>query len=183
MHLLLRTLWVTVLRAHLAGNVTRGHAGAQTRIMPLHHPAAYRLAADFDRLANDPHAVAARANSIAFALDAVERDHPADSECVAYPFRTKLALNRLRASLMAGYPFVAAFDLQQREVYMERLESQIDEGACGLLRVGGDTTAVDDSWLEELPPLVRASARGDDQAVETLLAAGSDPNEADGDGW
>ena len=88
--------------------------------MPLHHPAAYRLAADLDRLANDPHAVAERADSIRSSLDAIERDHPADSECVAYLFRAKLALDRLLAALAGRYPFVAAFDLQQlREALYE----------------------------------------------------------------
>lgn len=107
-------------RAHLAGNPTGGRAAAQAQTMPLHHPAAYQLAADLDRLANDPQTVAARAASIRLALDAIERDHPADSECVAYLFRAKLALDRLLAALAGGYPFVAAFDLQQlREAVYE----------------------------------------------------------------
>jgi ankyrin repeat protein len=42
---------------------------------------------------------------------------------------------------------------------------------------------VDDAWLDELPPLVRAAARGDDGEVARLLARGTDPNEADITGW
>jgi hypothetical protein len=88
--------------------------------MPLHHPIAYKLAADLDRLANDPQTVAARADAIRLSLATIERDHPADSECVAYLFRAKLALDRLAAALAGQYPFVAAFDLQQlREAVYE----------------------------------------------------------------
>jgi ankyrin repeat protein len=42
---------------------------------------------------------------------------------------------------------------------------------------------VDEAWLDELPPLVRAAATGDDREVERLLACGADPNEADTSGW
>lgn len=88
--------------------------------MSFHHAAALKLAADLDRLANDPEAVAARADSLSLALTAVEDDHPADSECVAYLFRAKLALDRLLAAFAGGYPYVAAFDLQQlREAVYE----------------------------------------------------------------
>ncbi len=69
------------------------------------------------------------------------------------------------------------------DVYLDWAESRIADEREAVPSAGGDTTAVDESWLEELPPLVRAAARGDDQTVETLLAAGSDPNEADSDGW
>lgn len=88
--------------------------------MALHHPAAFKLAADLDRLANDAEGVATRSDSIVLALKTVESDDPADSECVAYIFRARLALDRLRAALTGGYPFVAAFDLQQlREAVYE----------------------------------------------------------------
>jgi ankyrin repeat protein len=40
-----------------------------------------------------------------------------------------------------------------------------------------------EAWLDELPPLVRAAAKGDDREVERILARGTDPNEADSSGW
>jgi ankyrin repeat protein len=42
---------------------------------------------------------------------------------------------------------------------------------------------VDDAWLDELPPLVQAAAKGDNDAVERLLDGGADANEADPSGW
>jgi ankyrin repeat protein len=42
---------------------------------------------------------------------------------------------------------------------------------------------VDDSWLDELPPLVGAAAKGDNVSVADLLASGTNPNEADESGW
>jgi len=46
-----------------------------------------------------------------------------------------------------------------------------------------DTANVEPDWRESLPPLVRAAEAGDGVAVERLLASGSDPDEADEDGW
>jgi ankyrin repeat protein len=40
-----------------------------------------------------------------------------------------------------------------------------------------------DEWMNELPPLVRAAAKGNISEAAVLLRAGSDPNEADEDGW
>ena len=38
-------------------------------------------------------------------------------------------------------------------------------------------------WINELPALVRAAAQGNISETANLLGAGSDPNEADEDGW
>jgi ankyrin repeat protein len=40
-----------------------------------------------------------------------------------------------------------------------------------------------DEWMNELPSLVRAAAKGNISEAAGLLRAGSDPNEADEDGW
>ena len=40
-----------------------------------------------------------------------------------------------------------------------------------------------DEWISELPGLVRAAAQGNISETADLLRAGSDPNEADEDGW
>jgi ankyrin repeat protein len=38
-------------------------------------------------------------------------------------------------------------------------------------------------WREQLPPLVRAAARGESDVVEELLRGGAHPNESDDEGW
>jgi hypothetical protein len=43
-------------------------------------------------------------------------------------------------------------------------------------RQTGYCRVVDDAWLDELPPLVQAAARGDEEAVGRLLASGTDPD-------
>ena len=40
-----------------------------------------------------------------------------------------------------------------------------------------------DEWINELPALVRAAVKGNVSETAGLLRTGSDPNEADGDGW
>jgi hypothetical protein len=40
-----------------------------------------------------------------------------------------------------------------------------------------------DEWIDELPALVRAAAQGNISGTADLLRTGSDPNEADEDGW
>jgi uncharacterized protein len=40
-----------------------------------------------------------------------------------------------------------------------------------------------DEWINELPALVRAAAQGNIGETADLLRTGSDPNEADQDGW
>jgi ankyrin repeat protein len=41
----------------------------------------------------------------------------------------------------------------------------------------------DDDWLDELPSLVQAAARGNASEVAELLRTGTDPNQATDDGW
>lgn len=42
---------------------------------------------------------------------------------------------------------------------------------------------IDDTWIGELPALVRAAARGDVDEAAELLRTGIDPDQADDDGW
>ena len=47
----------------------------------------------------------------------------------------------------------------------------------------GDSAPCADSFVATRPPLVRAAATGDIEAVRTLLAGGAAPSECDEDGW
>jgi ankyrin repeat protein len=49
--------------------------------------------------------------------------------------------------------------------------------------MGDAIMAQPDEWISELPALVRAAAQGNISETPDLLRTGSDPNEADEDGW
>lgn len=80
--------------------------------MSQFHPLAHKLSADLDRLCDQPAAVASAADAISSTLDVIERDHSADSECVAFVERARLSLARLRGAVAADALYVAALDLQ-----------------------------------------------------------------------
>lgn len=80
--------------------------------MSQFHPLAHKLSTDLDRLCDAPAAVAMSADAIHATLDAIERDHPAESECVAFTERARLALDRMCSAVAADASFVAALDLQ-----------------------------------------------------------------------